>query len=66
VGTSRKSTIGKVLAATVDDRLEGSGATVVWSIQKGCQMIRVHDVGPMARFARMTDAIKQGLAYSAP
>jgi dihydropteroate synthase len=64
VGTSRKSTLGKVLDATVDDRLEGTGATVVWSIQKGCHMIRVHDVAPMVRFARMADALKAGLSYS--
>lgn len=66
VGTSRKSTIGKVLGATVDDRIEGGGATVVWAIQKGCHMIRVHDVSPMVRFARMTDAIKSGLAFPVP
>lgn len=65
VGTSRKSTIGKVLGTTVDDRLEGTGATVVWAIQKGCRMIRVHDVAPMVRFARMTDAIQAGQSFSA-
>lgn len=64
VGTSRKSTIGAVLGATVDDRLEGGGATVVWAIQQGCAMIRVHDVREMARFARMADAIKAGLGFS--
>lgn len=63
VGTSRKSTLGVVLGTTVDDRMEGSGATVVWAIQQGCHMIRVHDVREMARFARMADAIKAGLAY---
>jgi dihydropteroate synthase len=66
VGTSRKSTIGKVLGADVDDRIEGTGATVVWAIQQGAQMIRVHDVAPMVRFARMADAIKLGIAYSTP
>ena len=66
VGTSRKSTIGKVLGTTPDDRSEGTGATVVWSIQKGCAMVRVHDVAPMARFVRMTDAIKTGLAFPTP
>lgn len=64
VGTSRKSTIGAVLGTTVDDRLEGGGATVVWAIQQGCAMIRVHDVREMARFARMADAIKAGLQYT--
>jgi dihydropteroate synthase len=63
VGTSRKSTIGAVLGTSVDHRLEGGGATVVWAIQQGCQMIRVHDVREMARFARMADAIKAGLDF---
>jgi dihydropteroate synthase len=66
VGTSRKSTLGKVLGTTVDDRIEGAGATSVWSIQKGCPMIRVHDVPPMVRFARMADAIKAGLTFPVP
>lgn len=65
VGTSRKSTLGKVLGTTVDDRLEGSGATVVWAIQQGAAMVRVHEVREMARFARMADAIKAGLNFTA-
>lgn len=64
VGTSRKSTLGVVLNTTVDDRLEGGAATVVWAIQQGCQMVRVHDVREMARFVRMADAIKAGLSFS--
>ncbi|MEO7414877.1 MAG: dihydropteroate synthase [Opitutaceae bacterium] len=64
VGTSRKSTLGAVLNATVDDRLDGGAATVVWGIQQGCQMVRVHDVREMARFVRMADAIKAGLRFS--
>lgn len=64
VGTSRKSTLGAVLDTTVDDRLEGSGATVVWAIQQGAHMIRVHDVREMTRFARMADAIKSGLGFT--
>lgn len=63
VGTSRKSTIGAVLGADVNHRGEGTGATVVWAIQQGCQMIRVHDVREMIRYARMADAIKLGLAF---
>lgn len=64
VGTSRKSTLGAVLGTTaVDDRLEAGGATVVWAIQQGAAMIRVHDVRQMTRFARMADAIKAGLEF---
>jgi len=65
VGTSRKSTLGRVLGTTVDDRLEGTGATAVWAIAKGCHMVRVHDVAPMKRFVRMADAIHAGLEFSA-
>jgi dihydropteroate synthase len=32
--------------ADVDDRLEGSVATVTWSLAKGARMVRVHDVRP--------------------
>ncbi len=63
LGTSRKSTLGLVLGAPVEDRLDGTGATLVWGIQQGCQMVRVHDVAPMMRFVRMADAIKAGLAW---
>lgn len=63
VGTSRKSTLGFVLGTEVDDRLEAGGATVVWSIERGAAMVRVHDVKEMTRFARMADAIKAGLKF---
>ncbi len=64
LGTSRKSTIGRVLEAPVDGRLDGTGATLVWGIQQGCAMVRVHDVAPMLRFVRMADAIRAGLAWT--
>lgn len=57
LGTSRKSTIGKVLGTEVGDRLEGTAATVALGIGAGVDMVRVHDVVPMARVARMADAI---------
>lgn len=66
VGTSRKSTLGAVMGTTVDDRIEAGGATVVWAVQQGAAMVRVHDVREMARFARMADAIKAGLNFVAP
>ncbi len=64
LGTSRKSTVGRVLDANLADRLDGTGATIVWGIQQGCKMVRVHDVAVMRRFVRMADALKQGLDYS--
>jgi len=63
LGTSRKSTIGIVLGVPVNDRLDGTGATIVWGIRQGCHMVRVHDVAAMLRFVRMTDAIRAGIAW---
>lgn len=63
LGTSRKSTIGRVLDAEVDDRADGTGATLVWGIQQGCGMVRVHDVAGMRRYVRMADALRQGLDF---
>jgi dihydropteroate synthase len=58
IGTSRKSTIGNVLGGLpVDDRLEGTAATMAIAIANGADIIRVHDVKQMARVARMADAI---------
>ncbi len=56
-GTSRKSTIGRVLGLPPGDRLEGTAATVALSIQQGADIVRVHDVRAMARVAAMTDAV---------
>jgi dihydropteroate synthase len=60
VGTSRKSSIGAVLDLPVDDRLEGTAATVALAIASGADMVRVHDVKEMARVAKMSDAIVRG------
>jgi dihydropteroate synthase len=59
-GTSRKSTIGRVLGVAEDDRLEGTAATVSLAIAGGADMVRVHDVRAMTRVARMTDAVVRG------
>ena len=60
VGTSRKSTIGRVLGLPVEERLEGTAATVALSIAGGADIVRVHDVREMVRVARMSDAIVRG------
>ena len=57
VGTSRKSTIGRVLDLPVDQRVEGTAATVALSIAGGADIVRVHDVKEMVRVCRMTDSI---------
>jgi len=61
VGTSRKSNIGDVLGLPVNDRLEGTAATVALSIANGADIVRVHDVKEMVRVTRMADAIVRGI-----
>jgi dihydropteroate synthase len=56
-GPSRKSFIGRVLDLPVEERLEGTAATVALSIVRGADIIRVHDTRAMVRVARMTDAL---------
>ena len=60
VGSSRKSTIGFVLDLPVEQRLEGTAATVALSIAGGADVVRVHDVRAMVRVCRMSDAIVRG------
>jgi dihydropteroate synthase len=60
VGTSRKSTIGRVLGLPEHDRIEGTAATVALAIAGGADVVRVHDVREMVRVARMTDAVVRG------
>lgn len=57
LGTSRKSFIGKILDAGVEERIEGTAATVAVGIAEGADIVRVHDVKEMAKVAAMTDAM---------
>ncbi|NMC33265.1 MAG: dihydropteroate synthase [Veillonellaceae bacterium] len=58
VGTSRKRFIGEVLGLPVEERDEGTGATVVHSILNGAAIVRMHDVKMAKRMAVMTDALQ--------
>lgn len=60
LGTSRKSFIGLVLDLPVDQRLEGTAASIAIGIANGADMVRVHDTGQMVRVVRMSDAIIRG------
>lgn len=60
LGTSRKSTLGRVLDLPVDERLEATLATTAIGIANGADVIRVHDVRENVRAARMSDAIVRG------
>jgi len=65
VGTSRKTFVGKLLARAgaasgdlpVDEREEGTLATVVWAVERGASIVRVHDALPAARAIRLLDAL---------
>ena len=57
LATSRKSMIGKALDLPVYERVEGTTATTVFGITKGCCMVRVHDIKENKRAAVMTDKI---------
>jgi len=57
LGPSRKSFIGYTLNLPPDQRLEGTMAACAVGIQRGTDILRVHDVEPVVRLARMTDAI---------
>ncbi len=60
LGTSRKSTLGRVLDLPADERLEATLATTALGIAGGADIVRVHDVLPNVRAARMTDAVVRG------
>ena len=64
IGTSRKSLVGRILDLPVNDRIEGTAATVSLSIAGGADIVRVHDVKQMSRVARMTDAVVRGKEVS--
>ncbi|GAA0504227.1 dihydropteroate synthase [Salinibacillus aidingensis] len=57
LGTSRKRVIDYVLDLPVDQRIEGTGATVCLGIERGAGIVRVHDVKEIARMTKMMDAM---------
>lgn len=59
LGASRKSFIGATLNLEVDQRLEGSLATVALGAMNGADIVRVHDVEASKRVAGMVDAVMQ-------
>jgi dihydropteroate synthase len=57
VGPSRKSFVGYTLDVPPEERLEGTTAAVALCIDRGADIVRVHDVAKMHRVAKLTDAI---------
>jgi dihydropteroate synthase len=56
-GSSRKSFIGKLTGAEVDERLGGTIASNVIAYANGAGMLRVHDVAPMRQALAVAEAI---------
>ncbi|WP_010285432.1 dihydropteroate synthase [Bacillus timonensis] len=57
LGTSRKSFIGHIFDLPPQERDEATGATTCLGIQKGCDIVRVHNVKVNARLAKMMDVL---------
>ncbi|HHY97637.1 MAG TPA: dihydropteroate synthase [Firmicutes bacterium] len=57
VGTSRKSFIARIVGQSIEERDDGTMATVALAIAGGADIVRVHDVKRTVRMVRMTDAI---------
>jgi dihydropteroate synthase len=60
LGFSRKAFLGAVLGLPSDERLEGTIAAAVLSVERGAHILRVHDVGPVARAVRAAEAVLGG------
>ncbi len=60
LGTSRKSTIGKLTGRGVDARELGTAATIALAIEAGVDVVRVHDVPGQRDTIRVADAIVRG------
>lgn len=60
IGMSRKSTLGAVLDAPVDQRLEATLGAVALAVAGGVDVVRVHDVKEVSRAVRVADAIVRG------
>ncbi len=57
LGVSRKSFIGKLLGADVNERLPASLACATLAVEAGVQIIRTHDVAETVQAVRMTEAL---------
>jgi dihydropteroate synthase len=57
IGVSRKSMIGEILNAKVDDRLYGSLAIAQFAFTQGADIIRVHDVKATADVLKTTQEL---------
>jgi dihydropteroate synthase len=57
IGVSRKSLFGRLLGREVNDRLAGSLSAGVFSVMRGAQLLRVHDVKESCDAVRLVDKL---------
>jgi dihydropteroate synthase len=57
LGFSRKAFLGAILGLPPDERLEATIAAAVLSVERGAHLLRVHDIGPVARAVRTAEAV---------
>lgn len=57
LGTSRKSTIGKLIDKTVEERVFGTAASVAFAITRGVDIVRVHDIKEISDVVKVSDAL---------
>jgi len=62
IGASRKSFIGKILDADVNQRETGSLAVTALAVEKGVSIIRVHEVKENLEVAMVSAAVRKGRA----
>jgi len=60
LGASRKSFIGRIDGSNADDRIGGSLAAALWSVQMGADILRVHDVSETVQAVKVWVAISDG------
>jgi len=62
IGASRKSFIGRLTGAPVDDRLAGTLASLIPSVGLDRVIVRVHDPGPAIQFLELARLIGESAA----
>jgi dihydropteroate synthase len=60
VGLSRKAFIGQLVDRAADHREWGTAAAVALAVDRGAQILRVHDVAMMADVVKVATAIRAG------
>ncbi|MBD3653518.1 dihydropteroate synthase [Kangiella sp.] len=59
VGVSRKTMIGNILDADVNNRTNGSVVAAMYALTKGAKIVRVHDIKPTVEAVKLFCAFEQ-------